>query len=263
MAAAPAPQGQSGYERDGHGIGATQGDRPWSGPSCAFALRRHGRGGLAIAFGCRIADTHLQGRGSTPSVPGTAQNEESRHGAAPGGDRRRATRMECLVPQDDMTRRALLLRGAATASAIVAAPLVLSNVAHADTTVGTFALDPTQGGTCSTGSCVSCQACISHAANKLFRTATAADQGRAHPGCLCTVIAGQAFSQATLTNVFAQGDMADRRYGQTTQYLNGEVEQRSVPMATGVVPVAVMVGGAAAIWVIAARRRHELPDPLA
>lgn len=162
------------------------------------------------------------------------------------------------MPNGELTRRMLIGVGAAAATAIVAGPFALTGVAHAADPVGTFALDPTQGGTCTSGSCVSCVACQMHAANKLFLTAEAADLGRAHPGCLCSVIAGQSFSAAIATNLFSAGAMADRRYAQTAQYLTAEVEQRSVPMAAGIVPVTMIVGGTAVICWIASRRRERV-----
>jgi hypothetical protein len=161
------------------------------------------------------------------------------------------------VPNDELTRRRLIGSGAAAVTALVVGPFGPTRVAHAAGPVGTFALDPTQGGTCTTGSCVTCQACQLHAANKLFQTAEAADLGRAHPGCLCSVIAGPSFSSAVAANLFSAGAMADRRYTQTAQYLNAEVEQRSVPMVTGLVPVTMLAGGAAMIVWITARRRSQ------
>ena len=165
------------------------------------------------------------------------------------------------MPSDQLTRRMLIGSGAAAATALVVGPFASLRVAHAANPVGTFVLDPTQGGTCTVGSCAPCQACQLHAANKLFQTADAADLGRAHPGCACTVIAGQQFSAAVAANLFSAGAMADRRYAQTAQYLNAEVEQRSVPMVTGIVPVTVIATGAAAIGWIAARRSRVEPDP--
>ncbi|CAN5579706.1 hypothetical protein BH10ACT2_BH10ACT2_25630 [soil metagenome] len=162
---------------------------------------------------------------------------------------------------NELTRRALMVRGAASAAAVVMTPLLVgSGTASAETTIDTFALDPTQGNSCGGSSCASCQACLSHAANKLFRTSAAADAGRAHPGCNCTVVTGQPLTQATVTNMFAQSDMADRRYTQTAQVLNGEVEQREVPLTSGVLSTAVMAGGAAAIWLVSRRRRQSETD---
>ena len=82
------------------------------------------------------------------------------------------------MPSDQLTRRMLIGSGAAAATALVVGPFASLRVAHAANPVGTFVLDPTQGGTCTVGSCAPCQACQLHAANKLFQTADAADLGR-------------------------------------------------------------------------------------
>jgi hypothetical protein len=159
------------------------------------------------------------------------------------------------VPKGEMTRRDLIGAAAATVTASALAPMALPGAAHAADTVETYVLDPTRGGTCTSGGCMACQACQFHAANKLFKSADAAEQSRAHAGCRCSVGTGQSLTQATFDNVFAQGESADRRHTQTAQYLAAEVDQREVPIVGGIVPTAAMAGGIAAVWWYAARRR--------
>jgi hypothetical protein len=144
-----------------------------------------------------------------------------------------------------LTRREVI---GATAAALVVVVIAPTSVAAAS--ANTFALD---AGACET-SCSSCRACQSHAANKLFRTDAAAEIGRAHAGCNCTVAVGQSLSQGALDQIFQLSDMADRRNAATASLLQAEVEQHSVPLVTGVVPIAVLAGGAALVWARAHRR---------
>jgi hypothetical protein len=153
---------------------------------------------------------------------------------------------EEYVASAALTRRTLIAAGAATVAAVVLTPPASSLAASADT----FALDPAGGSTCTTG-CSSCRACQLHGANKMFRTQNAADLGRAHPGCDCAVATGQALSQGVWDNVFQSSDMADRRSPATASLLAAEVEQHSVPLVSGLLPMAVLAGGAAGIvWIV-------------
>ncbi|MBI5087924.1 MAG: hypothetical protein HZB15_03370 [Actinobacteria bacterium] len=153
-----------------------------------------------------------------------------------------------MVQGNELTRRGLIAGGGA-----VAVAALVPGHAGAASTVPTWALEPGDAA-CGTAGCSSCFACQSHAANKLFRSAEAADQGRAHPGCNCTVVSGQPLSQATFDSLFTAGDIADRRTAQTAQFLAAEQEQHAVPMLP-VGPAIAVAGGAAAIWWISGRRR--------
>lgn len=81
--------------------------------------------------------------------------------------------------------RSRFVAAAAAGIAGVAAPQALA--APPGTTV--YFLDPC-GGPSEGGRC-SCRACESHAANKIFLTAAAADSGRAHPHCNCAIVSKQ------------------------------------------------------------------------
>jgi hypothetical protein len=153
-----------------------------------------------------------------------------------------------------LTRRTFLGAGTATLAAISLAPA--ATFAGGDP-ISTFALDATGGGDGCTTNCASCSACQHHLANKLFRTADAAESGRAHTGCRCTVVDGQSLSPAVFTKVFEEGDVADRRHRRTAALLGAATEQHSVPMFSGLVPMTVLAGGAAGIvWI--SKRRHQI-----
>lgn len=148
-----------------------------------------------------------------------------------------------------LTRRDVI--GAAAATLVLAALKPTSvEAASADT----FALDPSGGAGCTTN-CSSCRACQLHAANKLFHTEAAADIGRAHIGCDCTVAVGQSLSQGTIDLLFQSAEVADRRFAATATLLAAETNQHAVPMITGVVPMALLAGGAAGVVLLRSRRR--------
>ena len=148
---------------------------------------------------------------------------------------------------------------------VIVAAQVISPAVHAASSVPTFALDPTRGGKC-TSSCSSCSACINHGANKLFSTHEAADRfsatphsgGRAHPGCLCAVVAGQPLKPAVFKTIFAGTDFADRRDPATQTLLSAQVQQHSVPLLTGALPLTVLAAGATGIVIVTARRHNGL-----
>jgi hypothetical protein len=50
--------------------------------------------------------------------------------------------------------------------------------------------------------CHGCSACHAHAKNKLFATRSAADRGRAHPGCKCKVVRGGTLGLLTWADLF-------------------------------------------------------------
>ena len=143
-----------------------------------------------------------------------------------------------------LTRRGLLATGVAGAASLA---LAAGPVAADEPTMGTIALDPTGGSGKCRSNCAACSACIAHAANKLFSTKQAAESFRAHKGCRCTLVEGQSLSEAVYKQLFANGDVADRRHTDTIKLLGAQVEQHSVPMVAGVVPAAVLAVGAAGI----------------
>lgn len=86
--------------------------------------------------------------------------------------------------------------------------------AAAADSIQVWGLDPlsTADGRCS---CVGCSACRSHAANKLFATAAAADVQRAHPGCRCRVVSLGEINRPLYDELFPAGGTrlsVDRRY---------------------------------------------------
>lgn len=84
------------------------------------------------------------------------------------------------LDQTSGRRRFLIRAGKVTAGAI--ALVWTPGVARADK-ARFYKLDP--GVNCD---CTSCKACRRHARNKIFATRSAADLGRAHPGCDCQVV---------------------------------------------------------------------------
>jgi hypothetical protein len=70
----------------------------------------------------------------------------------------------------------------------------------------------------------SCKACHHHAANRLFATRTAADRGRAHPGCKCTIVRTRAVSPVQWQALFGhqpklRHSTVDRRWASTKRAL--------------------------------------------
>jgi hypothetical protein len=69
-----------------------------------------------------------------------------------------------------------------------------------------------------------CKACHHHAANKLFATRAAAEHGRAHPGCKCTIVGSRAMSNTQWQALFGhphkpRHSSADRRWASTRRSL--------------------------------------------
>ncbi len=75
-----------------------------------------------------------------------------------------------------ISRRAVLVRGATLLTG-----LYFVESAEAATAGVSYRLKP--------GPQCSCKACHHHAANRLFAIHAAANRGRAHPGCTCTIAA--------------------------------------------------------------------------
>jgi hypothetical protein len=70
----------------------------------------------------------------------------------------------------------------------------------------------------------SCKACHHHAANRLFATRAAADTGRAHPGCRCTIVRSAAVDAVQWNALFGTARhlsrrAVDRRWASTTRAL--------------------------------------------
>jgi hypothetical protein len=70
----------------------------------------------------------------------------------------------------------------------------------------------------------SCKACHHHAANRLFATRAAADHGRAHPGCKCTIVRSGAVNAVQWQALFGHGHTVrhasvDRRWASTKRAL--------------------------------------------
>ena len=92
-----------------------------------------------------------------------------------------------------LTRRTFLARAGALIAA-VAVPVACGGKKAATSTAETTGgravpmyLLSTSDGKC-TGAACACSACGKHAANKLFATREAADTGRAHAHCNCTIL---------------------------------------------------------------------------
>ena len=133
--------------------------------------------------------------------------------------------------------------------------LTWATAADAADTVQTFSLDPTVGGTCVSPGCSVCNACLAHAANKLFATEAAALAGRAHPGCRCAVVPGMAVAQTVFDQLFTAGSVADRRTPAIGALLASAPATVEAPGLSGLVPTAVTVGGLLTIaWIAASRR---------
>jgi hypothetical protein len=75
-----------------------------------------------------------------------------------------------------------------------------------------------------TGPHCSCKACHHHAANRLFATRAAADHGRAHPGCRCTIVRSRAVNAVQWRAMFGnqrtlRHSHVDRRWASTKRAL--------------------------------------------
>ncbi len=139
--------------------------------------------------------------------------------------------------------------------------LAWTGTADAADTVQTYSLDPTVGGACLAPGCSVCNACLAHAANKLFATEAAALAGRAHPGCRCAVVPGMAVAQTVFDQLFAAASMADRRTPAIGALLASAPATVEAPGISGLVPTAVTVGGLMTIAWIAISKRVVGPNP--
>jgi hypothetical protein len=162
--------------------------------------------------------------------------------------------------QPSVTRRAFL--GTVVGAGILAFPLAERASAapntlyqlSADWGAGDASCVPNRG----QAGCGGCYACVSHARNKIFATAAAADNGRSHPRCKCVVLALETVDAATYQQLFAAGASADRR----TPGVNALLAARSAPAPapalhaplafTGASLLPLALGGAGAVAVGAA-----------
>ena len=162
---------------------------------------------------------------------------------------------EATTAEWTLTRRALLAAMSATTGG-----LLLADHAAADDMVVTYALDPTLVGTCLAPSCSTCNACQAHGANKLFASAAAAEAGRAHLHCLCTVVPGISVPQAIFDQLFQHGASADRRTPAVFSLLQAAQSPVSAPAFGGWLPSGVLVGGLASLAWVAHRRTRVSPS---
>jgi len=110
-----------------------------------------------------------------------------------------------------ISRRAVLVRGATMLTG-----LYFVGSADAATAGVSYRLK--------TGPQCSCKACHHHAANRLFATRAAADHGRAHAGCRCTIVRSRSVSPAQWQAVFGHQRKphhltVDRRWTSTKRAL--------------------------------------------
>lgn len=110
-----------------------------------------------------------------------------------------------------ISRRAVLVRGAT-----MLAGLYFVGSSDAATVGVSYRLK--------TGPRCSCKACHHHAANRLFATHGAADRGRAHPGCKCTIVRSDALRPVQWQALFGHQRKphrltADRRWTSTKRAL--------------------------------------------
>lgn len=166
-----------------------------------------------------------------------------------------------------------------TTAAALAATAVVANgtgIAGADgKTVTAFRLDPIPSGSgctpeakaiakkrgiSSSPHCSSCNACRAHSIHKVFATATAAENTRAHKGCRCTIVDGAPLDAAVYEVLFAKTDAVDDRDPDTAKLLQaGTSDGVTVPIFSAATPVIVAVGaGAGLLWWVH-RSRTTLP----
>ena len=110
-----------------------------------------------------------------------------------------------------ISRRAMLVRGATMLTA-----LYFTGRADAATAGVSYRLK--------IGPHCACRACHHHAANRLFATHVAADRGRAHPGCRCTIVRSHAVRPLQWQALFGHQRKlrhltADRRWASTKRAL--------------------------------------------
>ncbi len=123
-----------------------------------------------------------------------------------------------------ISRRAALVKGVA-----MLAGLHQASAAHAATPGVSYRLKA--------GPHCSCRACHHHAANRLFATSAAADQGRAHPGCRCAIVRSTAVDPVQWQALFGRARRlhhrsADRRWASTKRALKQAARAERATKAT-------------------------------
>ena len=132
-----------------------------------------------------------------------------------------------------ISRRSFLGRGAtATGALALAAAPVAARAAGSKHQLAVFRLDPEWNGAAycqvdegaKPDGCHGCHACHLHAANKLFASTKAADDGRAHLGCRCLVTGAGTLPRGTWVALFGnpkhpRRTSVDRRNRRTRQIL--------------------------------------------
>lgn len=83
----------------------------------------------------------------------------------------------------------------------------------------------------------SCKACHHHADNRLFATRAAADHGRAHPGCRCTIVRSRAVNATEWRALFGhqrklRHTHVDRRWASTKRALKQAARAEKTLKAT-------------------------------
>jgi hypothetical protein len=100
-----------------------------------------------------------------------------------------------------------------------------------------WGLDPNwDGGEESSCGCGACASCRSHAANKWFASAAAADAGRAHPFCKCAVVPLVQVSESTYNALFAAAGArasVDLRYQWVQAVLAQSPDATDAPLESG------------------------------
>jgi hypothetical protein len=134
------------------------------------------------------------------------------------------------VEPEPISRRALLAWGIGASGGLVGTG-VLSPGAWARSVVTrrrvVWGLDPDGA----ESGCPGCRACHRHAHNKLFRSARAADRGRAHPHCQCAIVRAGTLAPATWRALFVRRDgtrraSVDRRTPRVHRLLRSKALRR-------------------------------------
>jgi hypothetical protein len=119
-------------------------------------------------------------------------------------------------------------------------------VAAAAEPVQAWGLDPNWGGGPGACGCGACSSCRSHAANKLFASAAAADAGRAHAFCRCLVVPLVRLDEGMYDALFVDGGSrasVDRRYQWVQAVLAQGPAVRLPPVSDGIATVAAAAAG--------------------
>lgn len=173
------------------------------------------------------------GRGSRSASrasdqPGNGSSQDGKYGSGSGhgfSDRGGYARQAGQSPQRDVScgsrgrdpGQRTISRVSFLGTGLVGAAAVAGLYApstKASTNVQVWGLDP-EGGAHDSCGCRSCQACRSHAANKLFASVSDAEASRAHPFCRCQVAPLVKVDERTYNALFVDGGArasVDRRH---------------------------------------------------